>query len=269
MKYFLSLLAFVLLFSVTISAQDYAIKQLEESPRHHEWVTIESSGRTMHNFVAYPERADKAPVVIVIHENRGLNDWARSFADQLAAQGFIAIAPDLISNTVDGVEKTTDFENTDAARSAIYALNPDYVTADLLAVLEYSKTIKAGNGKIAVIGFCWGGSQSFRFATNAADKIEAALVFYGTGPTTEENYSNIEVPVYGFYGGADNRVNATIEDSEKAMTKFKKNYEYEIYEGAGHAYMRQGDNPELPKADPNVIARNSSWERIISILNKM
>ncbi len=269
MKYFPSLFAFILLFSVTISAQDYAIKQLEESPRHHEWVTIESSGRTMHSFVAYPERTDKAPVVIVIHENRGLNDWARSFADQLAEQGFIAIAPDLISNTVDGVEKTTDFENTDAARSAIYALNPDNVTADIFSVLEYSKTIKAGNGKVSIVGFCWGGSQSFRFATNAQQQIDAALVFYGTGPTNEDEYSDIKAPVYGFYGGADNRVNATIEDSEKAMKNYDKKYEYEIYEGAGHAYMRQGDNPELPKADPNVIARNSSWERIVSILSKL
>ncbi|MEQ8523413.1 dienelactone hydrolase family protein [Gracilimonas sp.] len=259
---------FALLLSVSLFAQDYAIQQLENSPRHHEWVTIESNNRTLHNFVVYPETSEPAPVVIVIHENRGLNDWARSFADQLAGEGFIAVAPDLISNTVEGIEKTSDFETSDAARQAIYSLNPDQVTTDLLNVLEYAKTIESGNGSFAVAGFCWGGSQSFRFATNAGDAIDAALVFYGTGPEAEEAYRNIEVPVYGFYGGDDQRVNSTIERSETAMKKFSKIYKYEIYEGAGHAFMRRGDDPEATSEDPNVIARNKSWDRLVSILSE-
>ncbi|MEP1151312.1 MAG: dienelactone hydrolase family protein [Balneola sp.] len=259
-------LLLLIIFSSSIVAQDYAVKQLEDSPRHHEWVTIESSGRTMHNFVAYPERSDKAPVFIVIHENRGLNDWARSFTDQLAGKGFIAIAPDIISNTVDGYEKTTDFETSDAARSAIYELDSENVTQDLKAVLKYAKSIKAGNGEVYVVGFCWGGSQSFRFATNAGDDIKAAMVFYGTGPQDASEYSSIEVPVYGFYGGADNRVNATIEGSEDAMNSYNKTYMYEIYEGAGHAYMRSGDDPNAEKDNPNVMARNASWERLLNIV---
>ncbi|MEX0846024.1 MAG: dienelactone hydrolase family protein [Balneolaceae bacterium] len=263
------LLLFLFLFPLTLLAQDYAIQQLEDSPRHHEWVTIESNDRTLHNFVVYPESSENAPVVIVIHENRGLNDWARSFADQLAGKGFIAIAPDLISNTVEGIEKTKDFETSDAARDAIYSLNPDHVTTDLMNVLEYAKTIKAGNGTFAVAGFCWGGSQSFRFATNAGDAIDAAFVFYGTGPGDAELYANIEVPVYGFYGGNDQRVNSTISDSENAMKEFDKTYEYEIYDGAGHAYMRSGDDPEKPQDDPNVMARNNSWERLVSLLNSL
>lgn len=257
------------LISIAVFGQDYAIQQLENSPRHHEWVTIESNDRALHNFVVYPETAEKAPVVIVIHENRGLNDWARSFANQLAGKGFIAVAPDLISNTVDGIEKTSDFETSDAARQAIYSLEPDHVTTDLMNVLEYAKTIKAGNGTIAVTGFCWGGSQSFRFATNAGDAIDAAFVFYGTGPDAEEAYRNIEVPVYGFYGGDDQRVNSTIAGSEAAMEKFNKTYEYEIYEGAGHAFMRRGDDPNAPQDDPNVMARNKSWGRLVSILNEL
>ena len=265
MKASFSLFLFSLL-SISLFAQGYAIQQLENSPRHHEWVEIQSSGRTMHNFVAFPERSDKAPVFIVIHENRGLNDWARSFADQLAEKGFIAIAPDIISNTVDGIEKTSDFETSDAARSAIYALDADNVTQDLKSVLKYAKSIEAGNGQVYVVGFCWGGSQSFRFATNAGDEIEAVLVFYGTGPQEAEAYSAIEVPVFGFYGGADNRVNATIENSEEAMNSYDKIYNYEIYEGAGHAYMRRGDDPEAPEDDPNVKARNASWERLIKIV---
>ena len=191
----------------------------------------------------------------------------KKFYRSTSRKGFIAIAPDLISNTVDGVEKTSDFETSDDARSAIYGLDADNVTRDLKAVLEYAKSIEAGNGEVYVVGFCWGGSQSFRFATNAADEIEAAMVFYGTGPQEVEEYSTIKVPVYGFYGGADNRVNATIEKSEEAMNSYDKTYIYEIYEGAGHAYMRRGDDPEASKDDPNVIARNASWERLIKIVN--
>lgn len=257
------------LLSIVVLGQDYAIQQLENSTRHHEWVTIESNNRTLHNFVVYPETSEKVPVVIVIHENRGLNDWARSFADQLAGKGFIAVAPDLISNTVDGIEKTSDFETSDAARQAIYSLEPDFVTTDLLNVLEYARSIKSGNGTVAVTGFCWGGSQSFRFASNAGNAIDAAFVFYGTGPDSEEAYKNINVPVYGFYGGDDERVNSTISDSETAMEKFNKTYEYEIYEGAGHAFMRRGDDPNAAKEDPNVMARNKSWDRLVSILNEL
>lgn len=260
---------FALLASISTFAQDYAIQQLENSPRHHEWVTIESNGRTLHNFVAYPETSESAPVVIVIHENRGLNDWARSFADQLASKGFIAVAPDLISNTVEGIEKTSNFETSDAARQAIYSLQPDFVTTDLMNVLDYAKTIKAGNGTLSVAGFCWGGSQSFRFASNAGDAIDAAFVFYGTGPDAKEAYQKIKVPVYGFYGGSDQRVNATINKSEAAMEEFNKTYIYEIYDGAGHAFMRRGDDPDAADDDPNVIARNRSWERLTTLLKQL
>lgn len=260
---------FTIVLTMSLFAQDYAVQQLEESPRHHEWVILESSDRDLHNFVAYPEKSDNATVVIVIHENRGLNAWARSFADQLAEAGYIAVAPDLISNTVDGIEKTSDFENSDAAREAIYDLDADMVTRDLENTLNYAQSIEAGNGNIAVVGFCWGGSQSFRFATNVGDAIDAALVFYGTGPDSYEDYQRIEAPVYGFYGGNDQRVNATIEDSEAMMEKAGKTYEYEIYNGAGHAYMRQGDDPGASKDDPNVQARNESWERLKSILDNL
>lgn len=259
----------IILASTTLTAQDYALQQLENSPRHHEWVTLESSGRTLHNFVVYPEVSEDATVVIVIHENRGLNDWARSFADQLAGKGFIAIAPDLISNTVEGYEKTTDFPSSDEARSAIYGLDPDNVTADLMTVLEYAQKIEAGNGTIAVAGFCWGGSQSFRFATNAGDAIKAALVFYGTGPGEASEYARIEAPVYGFYGGNDNRVNSTIEASEEAMNEYSKSYQYEIYDGAGHAFMRSGDDPSAEADNPNKMARDKSWERLVKILNNL
>lgn len=262
-------LILALILTTELFAQDFATERLENSPRHHEWVTMESSGRLLYTFVAYPETSGNVPVVIVIHENRGLNDWARSFADQLAEAGYIAVAPDLISNTVDDIQKTTDFNSSDAAREAIYALNPNMITQDLNNVVDYARSIEAGNGNLAVVGFCWGGSQSFRFAANSGDRIDAALVFYGTGPDNPEDYERIEVPVYGFYGAKDQRVNATIEKSRKMMQNTGNTYDYMIYEGAGHAYMRRGDDPEASDDDPNVMARNKSWERMINILENL
>lgn len=253
------------LLALTARAQDFALKQLENSPRHHEWVELNSGGRTLHNFVAYPEKSENAPVVIVIHENRGLNDWARSFTDQLAAEGFIVIAPDLLSGYSDDVKKTSDFVSADAARQGIYALDQNQITGDLNKVFEYAKSIPAANGKVAVAGFCWGGAQSWRYAANNPN-LDAALVFYGTSPD-DEVLKEINVPVYGFYGGADQRVNATIAPAEKALTSFGKIFDYQVYDGAGHAYMRSGDNPE--ETGPNKAARDSSWVRMLSILKNM
>src|SRR6056297_4100639 len=139
-------------------AQDFAIEQLENSPRHHEWVTLDYDERQVHSFVAYPETSDNVPVMIVIHENRGLTDWVRSFADQMAEAGYIAIAPDLLSGFDENHERTSDFETSDAARDALYQLDPDQITADLMAVQSYISSHPATNGKTVVAGFCWGGS---------------------------------------------------------------------------------------------------------------
>ena len=264
MKQAATLLTFLLLTSLTF-AQDYAKQRLEDSPRHHEWVKIKYGERTVHCFVAYPEHSTNTQAVIVIHENRGLNDWARSFADQAAEAGYLAIAPDLLSGYSEKFQKTTDFATTDDARSAIYELNSDQVTNDLNAVYDYISKDPACTGTVSVIGFCWGGSQSFRFATNNL-KIKNAMVFYGTAPTELADIQRITAPVYGFYGGDDQRVNATIEDTKKRMTEAGKTYEVEIYHGAGHAFMRRGDDPESDEA--NAGARNAAWQRIKRILGE-
>jgi len=245
-------------------AQDFALEQLENSPRHHEWVTLDYDGRQVHSFVAYPETSENVPVMIVIHENRGLTDWVRSFADQMAEAGYIAIAPDLLSGFDENHERTSDFETSDAARDALYRLDPDQITADLIAVQEYASSLSATNGQVVVGGFCWGGSQTFRYATNA-DGLEAALVFYGSSPSDEEAYANISVPVYGFYGENDQRINSTIPKTEELMEEYGNTYDYVIYDGAGHAYMRSGDDPNGSEA--NKAARNQSWERLKEILS--
>ena len=265
MKTLLLLTLSFLLTSIT-TAQDFALEQLENSPRHHEWVTVEHDGREVYNFVAYPETSDNVPVMIVIHENRGLTDWVRSFADQMAEAGYIAIAPDLLSGFDEDHARTSDFTSSDAARDALYQLDSDQITADLMAVQSYAEGMEAGNGTIVVGGFCWGGSQTFRYATNA-DGLDAAMVFYGSPPSDEEAYANISVPVYGFYGEDDQRINSTIPQTEELMAEYNKTYDYVIYDGAGHAYMRRGDDPN--GSDANKAARDQSWERLKMILSDL
>jgi len=263
-----SLLLFAVSFFCTsgLIAQDFALSKLENSPRHHEWVRVEYDGRTVHSFVAYPEVNTETLSVIVIHENRGLTDWVRSFADQVAEAGYIAIAPDLLSEFDESHQKTSDFPSSDAARNALYTLDDDRITADLHVVREYISQDRASSGSVVVAGFCWGGSQTFRYATNT-DQIDAAMVFYGSAPTDPDVVERISTPVYGFYGENDQRINAGIPDIEELMNQFNKTFEYEIYDGAGHAYMRSGDDPDGNEA--NKSARDASWERLKSLLNAM
>jgi carboxymethylenebutenolidase len=259
----------LLIFSAMITvlnAQDWAIRQLENSPRHQEDIIIKNGDKDLSCFLVYPEVSGAATTVILIHENRGLNDWARSMADQVAGEGFIVIAPDLISGMAPDGGNTPDFSNSDEARSAIYALDPDGITSDLNAVYDYASKIPAGNGKVVVMGFCWGGTQTFRYATNN-EKAKAFMVFYGTGPGEEAEYKRIKAPVYGFYGGNDNRVNATIPDSEMFMKDTGKKYEPVIYQGAGHGFMRAGQEPDA--SEDNRKARDAAFERLIGLLKKI
>lgn len=243
-------------------AQEFALEQLESSPRHHEWLEIAAGDRTVHSFAVHPETNDPVAAVIVIHENRGLTDWVRSFADQLAEAGYIAIAPDLLSGFDDDHDRTADFSSSDAARDAIYQLDPAQVTSDLLAVRAHAAGLPSANGTTAVLGFCWGGSQTFRFATDSQD-IAAAMVFYGSPP--ESGYEHITAPVYGFYGENDERINSTIPETVDRMAEHGNAYEYEIYDGAGHAFMRQGDDPEA--SGDLKAARDAAWTRLTTILS--
>ncbi len=239
------------------------VKELSESPRHHEWVSLKSGDREFQAFVVYPQSNTKTKSVIVIHENRGLNDWARLFADKLAAQGYLVIAPDLISNTK-GKKRTSDFESPDAARDALYDLDPDQVTQDLNAAFNYIKNDASSTGEVAVLGFCWGGSQTFRFATNNQN-ISSAHVFYGTAPDDAEALSRIKAPVYGYYGGDDNRVNATIQKTEEQLKSANIPFDYIIYDGAGHGFMRSGYQSQASQANKN--AHDAAWNRLLTLLN--
>jgi carboxymethylenebutenolidase len=247
-------------------AQDYVKDRLNKSPRHHEWVDVKHGERKVNCFVVFPEVKEKALAVVVIHENKGLTDWVRGVADQLAEAGYIAIAPDLLSGMGPKGGNTGAFASPDAATKALSKLPPDQVTADLHAVVAYVKKLPAANGKVAVCGFCWGGGQTFRFATNCKD-LAAAFVFYGSFQQTRENLARIACPVYGFYGENDARINATVPTSQKLMKEAGKVYEPVTYPSAGHGFMRSGEDPKGDAA--NRQGRDEAWKRWKALLKKL
>jgi carboxymethylenebutenolidase len=242
---------------------------LEKSPRHGEWVDVKSGARTVHCFVVYPEVKNSAPAVIVIHEIFGLTDWARSAADELAAAGYIAIAPDLLSGQGTNGAGTSGLGSQEIGR-VIMKLPPDQITGDLNAVADFVKTLPSANGKMAVAGFCWGGGQSFRFACNRPD-LKAAFVFYGQAPADALEIAKIKCPVYGFYGGNDNRISSTVPKTEDMMKSAGKTYDPVIFEGAGHGFMRAGEDPSAPETnkEANKKARDQAWDRMKSVLGKL
>jgi carboxymethylenebutenolidase len=247
-----------LLPAVTAPAQDWAKARLEKSPRHQEWVKVKQGPREVECFIVFPEVKEKATAVVLIHEIFGLSDWVRSVADQLAEAGYIAVAPDLLSGMAPGGGGTSELAGRDAVTKAVSSLPPKQVTADLNVVLDYVSMLPACNGKAAVAGFCWGGGQAFRFATSNKN-IRAAFVFYGTGPDQEEEIARINCPVYGFYGGNDARVAATIPKTAEQMKKAGKKYESVTYDGAGHGFLRAGEAPDA--GDANKKARDEAWKR--------
>ncbi|MGH9931473.1 MAG: dienelactone hydrolase family protein [Pyrinomonadaceae bacterium] len=242
--------------------QDWARQRLAKSPRHQEWVRIKykpaggRAEREVNAFVVYPEVKNYATAVVVIHEIFGMSDWVQSLTDQLAEAGHIAIAPDLLSGMGPNRGGTSDVATlgANAIGTAMRDLPPDQITADLNAIADYVSKLPASNGKVVAAGFCWGGAQAFRYATNNS-KIRAAFVFYGMPPLTGQPpvlpidraaFARIGAPVYGFYAGNDARINATLPATVEAMKDLKKKYEQVTYEGAGHGFMRAGDAPEPP-----------------------
>src|SRR5579863_7989898 len=191
-------------------SQPWARERIAKSPRHSEWVTVKHDGRNVETLIVYPESKEKRPVVLIIHEIFGLSDWAQELADEVAAAGYIAVAPDLLSGAGPNGGRTKDFASG-GVMEAIGKLPPDQVTADLNAAADYGLKLPAANGKLFVAGFCWGGSQTFRFATNRGD-LSAAFVFYG-GPPEKDAMARIKAPVYGFYAGNDARIAAMIPDA--------------------------------------------------------
>jgi len=245
------------------ASEDTARERVEHSPRHGEFVTVDAGGTPVRAWVVYPERKDKAPVVVVIHEIFGLTDWIRAVADQLAAEGFIAVAPDLLSGKAPNGGGTDAFLSRDDAVKAVSALPRDEVIARLNAVRKYGLSLPAATGKSATLGFCWGGSTSFAYAV-AQPALDAAVVYYGTAPDDPEALAAIRAPVLGLYGGSDARVDATLDATEAAMKAKGKSYERHVFDGAGHGFLRAQSGQD----GANLRATDQAWPLTLAFLRK-
>jgi carboxymethylenebutenolidase len=244
---------------------DAAGEQLKSSPRHSEWVDVKNGeGTPIKTFVVYPERKDKAPVVIVIHEIFGLSDWVRGVADQLAKEGFIAVAPDFLSGKGPNGGGSQEL-GSQGSTQAIRNVTPEDTVRILDAVRSYALTIPSGSGKVATIGFCWGGGTSFRYALNQP-ALNAAVSYYGPMPTDAAAYEKAQAPILGLYGGNDNRVNATIDPAKQELAKKHVRYEPHIFEGAGHGFLRQQTGSE--QAPGNLKATQEAWPLTLEFLRK-
>jgi len=244
------------------ASESQAKSALDKSPRHGEYVDVKNpaGGPAIRSWIMYPERKEKAGVVIVIHEVFGLSDWARAVADQLAREGFIAVVPDLVSGMGPNGGGSDSSPSRDDVVKLVRALTPDEATARLNAVRDYAIHLPAANGKAATVGFCWGGGRSFSYAA-AQPTLAGAVVFYGTPPEPAD-LARIKAPVLGFYGGDDARVTATVAATETEMKKLGKTYEPHVFEGAGHGFLRAQDD----RNGANLKATQQAWPRTVAFL---
>ena len=239
-----------------------AKERLAASPRHGEWVMIKAGpSDSVRAWVVYPERATKAPVVIVIHEIFGLSTWVRAVADQFAADGYIAIAPDLLTGKM-LPKGGPDSISVDSAIAAIRTLDPKDVDRRLMAAAQYGMALPSALPKYGVVGFCWGGTTTFHFAT-AAPELGAAVVYYGASPPAAD-LANAHAPVLGLYAGNDARVNTTIPGADSTLRALGRTYEHEIFAGAGHGFLRAQDAP----GGANLAAATLAWPRTIAWFRK-
>ena len=235
-----------------------AAARIASSPRRAEWVTIKVGPTdSVTAWVVYPKTTAKAPVVIAIHENTGLTTWARGVADQLAADGFIGIAPDLITMRRKGDLRTE--WSTDSGRAAIGTLGNDEAQRLLDGVARWGMALPEATQSYGVVGFCWGGARSFLHAVHSPT-LGAAVVYYGTSPNAEL-LTAVRAPVLGLYGGNDARVNATIPPADSAMKRLGKTFEYHVFEGAGHGFLRgqEGANGANAKASQEAWPKTVAW----------
>jgi carboxymethylenebutenolidase len=245
--------------------EETAPDALNTSPRHGEWVDVMLPGSDVpiNTWVVYPERPDSAPVVLVIHEIYGMTDWIRGVADQFAAEGFIAVAPDLLSGMGPDGGGTDSLGERDNVVATIRTLEVDERTRRLNAVRTYALDIPSGNGRLGSVGFCWGGGASFAYAVDQPE-LNAAVVYYGTSPAEDTDYTDVNAPVLGLYGGSDERVNASIPRAEEAMAAAGKAFEPVVFDGAGHGFLRA----QLGQDGANLRATDQAWPRTVAFFRE-
>jgi len=236
---------------------------LESSPRHGEFVDVRAldGGTPIRTWVVYPERKDKAGVVILIHEIYGLSDWLRGVADAFAAAGFIAVAPDLISGLGPGGGGTDSCATRDDVVKLVRSVTPQMAEARLDAVRAYAVTLPSTNGRVATVGFCWGGGRSFEFAASDAPP-DGAVVYYGVSPDSAA-IPRVGAPVLGLYGGDDARVDATVGPAKAALDKLGRRYDVNTFEGAGHGFLRAQED----RNGANLRATEKAWPLTLKFMH--
>jgi carboxymethylenebutenolidase len=240
---------------------EHALARLNSSPRHGEYAMIKvGASDSLRLWVVYPERKTKAPVVVVVHEIFGLSSWIRGVADQLAAEGFIAIAPDFL--TMKNLPQGSDSVVAQAAVAAIRTVDAAQVQLMIDAAAQYGMALPAAQKRYGVVGFCWGGGVSFAHATHAPS-LGASVVYYGVSPKTE-SLAAVKAPVLGLYGGNDARVDATIPPADSAMKAMGKTYTPKVFEGAGHGFLRQ----QTGANGANMTATQQAWPATIAWFKK-
>jgi carboxymethylenebutenolidase len=245
-------------------SEETAKAALSASPRHGEFIDVPlaAGGAPIRTWVVYPERKDKAGVVLLIHEIYGLSDWMRGVADALAREGFIAVAPDLISGLGPGGGGTDSVATRDDVVKLVRGLTPEATKARLDAVRTHATGLPSANGRIATLGFCWGGARSFEYAASDPPP-QAAVVFYGSSPDSA-TLLRVKAPVLGLYGGDDERVNATIEPARAALDRRDVDYDPNKFEGAGHGFLRAQEQRE----GANLKATREAWLKAVKFLRK-
>ena len=237
-------------------ANDVAAR-LAESTRHAEWAMVRvGNADSVRVWIVYPERNTKAPVVVVVHEIFGLSTWIRGVADQLAADGFIAVAPDFLTGYTGAFHP--DSVPVDSARAMIRRLDANQIQSRIDAVARWAMGLPAALPRYGIVGFCWGGSVVFNHAVHSPT-LGAGVAYYGAAPEPAR-LTTVRAPLLGLYGENDQRVNATIAPTDSAMRTMGKTYEAQIYSGAGHGFLRAQD----AQSGANLEATRRAWPTMLA-----
>ena len=217
-----------------------------------------TDGTSIQAYLTRPKKDGTLPAIVVIHQNRGLDDHTQDVARRLAKEGYVALAPDLLSR-LGGTAKLPGDEATEATRK----VNEDMLTKDLTGAINYLKGQKfVRAGKIGVTGFCWGGGNVLLIATRDKD-IAAAVVYYGRNPQNLDDVKNITAPIMGHYGEKDQGITSQVPKLAEAMQKYGKSFEYKVYAGAGHAF-----NDDTVPQRYNAEAAKEAWGRTLEFFKK-
>jgi carboxymethylenebutenolidase len=264
------------------ASNNNAAARLAATPRHAEWVKVAwepGSSDSLMAWVVYPSTSRaKTPVVVVVHEIFGLSTWVRGVADQVAAEGFIAVAPDLLSRVRGG--PTTDELSGDSARKIIQGVNSTERNKGIAAVARWAMSQPSAAPRYAVIGYCWGGQTVFQHAVNGGvNGFSGGVAFYGlpymngTVPNGD-SLAKIKAPVMLLNGSKDARIASAMPALDSAMKALKKNYSGTNYEGAVHGFLRAQDDPkttaprDTTEEAANLAATKDAWPKTVAFLKK-